>query len=85
MKNKFENIFYAVTIIFAVFVILGNILFLILSNIETKNDKKPVYELSAPPVLDSFGNLYYFKKTYDHIPTKEDSLEFEKEKKNLFK
>lgn len=85
MKEKLSNFFYFFTILFSIFVILGLTLNLIFYNIRKTKMKKEVYELSAPPILDSFGNLYYFKKTYDHIPTKEDSLEFEKEKKNLFK
>lgn len=81
MKYKLEKLFYTFVVIFAIFVLIGNIIVL-----GFYNDKpKTTYEISAPPVIDSFGNLYYFKRTYNHKPTKEDSIDFQKEKEVLFK
>ena len=38
--------------------------------------KHEYYTISAIPVYDSLGNVYYHEETVDHFPTKEDSAAF---------
>ncbi len=58
------------------------VLFVItLSFQQAKSQAKPltqdtVYTLSSIPCYDEFGNYYGVVKQYDHIPTKQDSIQF---------
>ena len=38
--------------------------------------KHEYYTISAIPIYDSVGNVYYHEETIDHFPTKEDSVAF---------
>jgi hypothetical protein len=42
----------------------------------TKELNKQKYTLHSIPTYDSLGNLYGTQKTYDHLPTHEDSVQF---------
>ena len=44
-----------------------------------KPHKKRTYRLESIPTYDSLGNLYGTVKDYDHIPTHQDTIDFEKE------
>lgn len=38
---------------------------------------KDRFELKSIPVYDMDGNVYIVVKSYDHVPTRQDSLDFE--------
>ena len=74
MKNKLENFFYFLTLWFSLCVII----LLILTLPFRLNDKpKKTYILESIPTYDSLGKLYGVRNTYDHIPTHDDSVQFE--------
>ena len=43
------------------------------------------YILRSIPTYDSLGNLYGTQREFDHIPTKEDSLQFEEDSRKYIK
>jgi hypothetical protein len=55
------------------------VLLLMLSGSAYAQEKYTLYSI---PHYDSLGNLYTVKKTYDHLPTTEDSAAFRIESKN---
>ena len=74
MKNKLENFFYFLTLWFSLCII---VLLILTLPLRLSNKNKKTYTLESIPTYDSLGNLYGIKKTYDHIPTHNDSIEFE--------
>ena len=56
-------------------------LLILLSLFSTKvySQTKDTFELYSFPTYDEYGNYYQVVKRFDHIPTKQDSLDFEKE------
>lgn len=38
-----------------------------------------MYKMESIPVYDSVGNVYQTRQVFDHLPTKEDSVRFERE------
>jgi len=46
---------------------------------STSAQTKDTFILKNIPTYDQFGNLYTIKKTFDHVPTQQDSIEFKKE------
>ena len=54
-------------------------------SISASAQTKDTFILKNIPTYDQFGNLYTIKKTFDHIPTQQDSIEFKKECNNQLK
>ena len=40
-----------------------------------------MYKMECIPIYDEDGNLYQMRQVYDHLPTKQDSIDFEKSAK----
>lgn len=47
------------------------------ANPQEEVTKRRMYKLESIPYYDSLGNLYGDVKYYDHIPTHQDTLDFE--------
>jgi hypothetical protein len=56
-------------------------IFIILSLISSQvfSQSTDTFELRSFPHYDEYGNLYTVTEKFDHLPTREDSLKFEKE------
>lgn len=52
---------------------------LLLFSTKAFSQTKDTFELYSIPTYDEYGNYYQVVKRYDHIPTKQDSLDFKKE------
>jgi hypothetical protein len=48
---------------------------------STSAQTKDTFILKNIPTYDQFGNLYIVTKSFDHIPTSQDTLNFDKESK----
>lgn len=46
---------------------------------------KDSFTISSRPTYDINGNYYSYEKKYDHLPTKQDTLDFNKEKNAAFR
>ena len=55
-----------------------SIIFLIIT-LTGFSQSKDTFYLWSVPAYDEFGNLYQVEKSYNHIPTKEDSINFKKQ------
>jgi len=51
-------------------------------NLEPVKDS---FTLTSIPTFDINGNYYSYKKKYDHLPTKQDSIDFNIEKNDAFR
>ena len=47
-----------------------------LNNVFSQNKRDTIIVWYSIPCYDSLGNVTVYKKTYDHIPTKQDTVEF---------
>ena len=43
------------------------------------SQSKDTFVMKSFPTYDEFGNYYEIEKSYNHIPTREDSIKFRKE------
>ena len=68
-------------------IILFSILISGISFANAQNVKpiKDSFTLTSIPMYDVNGNYYSFEKKYDHLPTKQDSLDFNNEKNEAFR
>jgi len=66
-----ENI-STITIIKSVFLLV----IMLTGALKSEAQISDTFTLSSIPYYDEFGNLYGTKKEYDHIPTAQDSAEF---------
>lgn len=55
------------------------IIFLLFLSTKSYSQTKDTFELKSFPTYDEYGNYYQVVKRYDHVPTKQDSLDFKKE------
>jgi hypothetical protein len=46
---------------------------------------KDSFTLTSIPMYDVNGNYYSYEKKYDHLPTKQDSIDFNNDKKDAFR
>jgi hypothetical protein len=74
MRDKIRDISYFLTIWFATSVI---VLYIIALAFGCAAKHKQTYTLESIPTYDSLGNLYGIRQEYDHIPTHQDSIDFE--------
>jgi hypothetical protein len=51
-------------------------------NLEPAKDS---FTLTSIPTFDINGNYYSYEKKYDHLPTKQDSIDFNNEKNDAFR
>jgi len=51
-------------------------------NLEPVKDS---FTLTSIPTFDINGNYYSYEKKYDHLPTKQDSIDFNNEKNDAFR
>jgi hypothetical protein len=51
-------------------------------NLEPVKDS---FTLTSNPTYDINGNYYSYRKKYDHLPTKQDSIDFDKETFEAFR
>jgi hypothetical protein len=66
------------------------LLFAILSltltcNLKPKSEIKPINYTIEWEVYDSLGNVTYYRKTIDHKPSKEDTIDFRNQLDSSFK
>jgi hypothetical protein len=47
-----------------------------LNNVFSQNKRDTTITWYSVPCYDSLGNLTIYKKTYNHIPTRYDTIEF---------
>ena len=52
--------------------------FILISTLFVSAQVKKDYYIQSIPEYDSLGNMVIYKQTYDHKPTKEDTIEFYK-------
>ena len=48
-------------------------------SIGAKSQTKDTFILKSFPTYDEFGNYYEITKSFDHIPTSQDSADFKRE------
>jgi hypothetical protein len=64
--------------------IITSLAFIIIS-ISASAQIKDTFVLKTRPHYDEFGNLYMITKSYDHIPTSKDSVDFKRESRTQIK
>ena len=65
--------------------LLFSILFVHSSSAQFNSPAKDSFTLTSIPTFDINGNYYSYEKKYDHLPTKQDTLDFNKEKNAAFR
>jgi hypothetical protein len=58
---------------------------LILITLQLNSLGQEKYILYSLPTYDSLGNIYQTQRTFDHIPTKQDSFQFEIESRKYIR
>lgn len=58
---------------------MKKILTLALVTISTGAFSQTMYKMESIPVYDSLGNVYQTRQVFDHLPTREDSIQFQRE------
>jgi hypothetical protein len=57
---------------------MKKILTLTLLAISTGAFSQTMYKMESIPIYDSLGNQYQMRETFDHLPTSQDTIEFNK-------
>lgn len=52
---------------------------LLLTSLVGFSQTRDTFYLRTIPTYDEFGNLYHIVKSFNHIPTKQDSIKFQRE------
>ena len=61
------------------------ITFLTLITLQLNTSGQEKYILYSIPTYDSLGNVYQTQRAFDHIPTKQDSIQFEIESRKYIR
>ena len=57
-------------------ILLGLVLIMTAKPTFAQTQSKPIYTLESVPYYDENGNVYGTIRRYDHLPTRQDSLNF---------
>ena len=50
----------------------------ILAFVTSTASAQTMYKMQSPPIYDSLGNMYQMREVFNHLPTHDDSVEFDK-------